>query len=73
MSLPVLIADSSTTRNFVNVVAVHSSFRVNRSGYVFKKYPGSVPRALPKCDTATLLWFIVTWAGWVRIAVDKQD
>ena len=52
---PVLMADSATTRDFGNVVAVPTSFLVNRSGHVVKKYPGPMPRTLLERDIAAVL------------------
>lgn len=55
ITYPVLMADSTTTRNFGNVVAVPTSFLVNRSGHVVKKYPGPMPRTLLERDIAAVL------------------
>ena len=55
ITYPVLMANSTTTRDFGNVVAVPTSFLVNRSGHVVKKYPGPLPRALLERDIAAVL------------------
>ena len=55
INYPVLMADSLTTRNFGNVVAIPTSFLVNRNGHVVKKYPGFVPRVLLERDIAAIL------------------
>ena len=55
ITFPVLMADSATTRDFGNVVAVPTSFLVNRSGHVVKKYPGPMPRTLLERDIAAVL------------------
>lgn len=55
INYPVLMADSVTTRNFGNVVAIPTSFLINRHGHVVKKYPGFVPRVLLERDIAAVL------------------
>ena len=55
ITYPVLMADRGTTRDFGNVVAVPTSFLVNRSGHVVKKYPGPMPRTLLERDIAAVL------------------
>ena len=55
ITYPVLMADSATTRDFGNVVAVPTSFLVNRSGHVVKKYPGPMVRTLLERDIAAVL------------------
>jgi glutathione peroxidase-family protein len=55
ITYPVLMADSTTSRDFGNVVAVPTSFLVNRSGHVVKKYPGPMPRTLLERDIAAVL------------------
>lgn len=55
ITYPVLMADRGTTRDFGNVVAVPTSFLVNRSGHVVKKYPGPMVRTLLERDIAAVL------------------
>jgi peroxiredoxin len=51
----VLMADQVTTRNFGGVVAIPTSFLVNKNGHVVKKYPGFVPRNLLERDIESVL------------------
>ncbi len=55
INYPVLMADRTTTRNFGDVVAIPTSFLVNKSGHVVKKYPGFVPRGLLERDIESVL------------------
>jgi len=55
INYPVLMADRTTTRNFGNVVALPTSFLVNKNGQVVKKYPGYASRSLLERDIATVL------------------
>ena len=55
ITYPVLMADRGTTRDFGNVVAVPTSFLINRSGHVVRKYPGPMPRTLLERDIAAVL------------------
>lgn len=55
INYPVLMADSATTRNFGDVVAIPTSFLVNKNGHVVKKYPGFVPRGLLERDIESVL------------------
>ncbi|ADW18748.1 Redoxin domain protein [Desulfobulbus propionicus DSM 2032] len=51
----VLMADRKTTQNFGGVVAIPTSFLVNRNGHVVKKYPGFVPHSLLEKDIVSVL------------------
>lgn len=51
----VLMADKITTRNFGGVVAIPTSFLVNKSGHVVKKYPGFAPHGLLEKDIESVL------------------
>lgn len=51
----VLMADSKTTRNFGGVVAIPTSFLVNKNGQVVKKYPGFAPHGLLERDIESVL------------------
>lgn len=55
INYPVLMADKRTTQDFGNIVALPTSFLVNKSGHVVKKYPGFVPRNLLEKDIESLL------------------
>lgn len=55
INYPVLMADRATTRDFGNVVAVPTSFLVNKQGHVVKKYPGFAPRNLLEKDIESVL------------------
>jgi peroxiredoxin len=55
INYPVLMADRTITRDFGDVVAIPTSFLVNRNGYVVKKYPGFVPRGLLERDIESVL------------------
>lgn len=46
----VLMADRTTTRNFGGVVALPTSFLVNKDGHVVKKYLGFAPHGLFERD-----------------------
>ncbi len=50
INYPVLMADSSTAKNFGGVVGIPTSFLVNSKGAVVKKYPGYVPHAVLEND-----------------------
>lgn len=51
----VLMADGMTTRNFGGVVAIPTSFLVNKDGHVVKKYPGFAPSGLLEKDIESVL------------------
>jgi peroxiredoxin len=51
----VLMADQTTRNNFGGVSTIPTSFLVNKSGHVVKKYPGLVPRSLLEKDIQSLL------------------
>ena len=55
INYPVLMADPSTRHNFGGVATIPTSFLVNRSGHVVKKYPGLVPRSLLEKDIESVL------------------
>jgi peroxiredoxin len=55
INYPVLMADRSTAHNFGDVVAIPTSFLVNRDGQVVKKYPGLVSRGLLERDIESVL------------------
>lgn len=55
INYPVLMADKRTTQDFGNIVALPTSFLVNKSGHVVKKYPGFVPRNLLEKDIESVL------------------
>jgi len=55
INYPVLMADKATMRNFGDVVTIPTSFLVNKSGHVVKKYPGFVPRAQLEKDIESVL------------------
>jgi len=55
INYPVLMADKTTTHNFGDVVAIPTSFLVNKNGHVVKKYPGFVPRGLLERDIESVL------------------
>jgi thioredoxin-related protein len=55
INYPVLMANKTTTQDFGNVVALPTSFLVNKQGHVVKKYPGFVPRVLLERDIASVL------------------
>ncbi len=55
INYPVLMADRTTTRNFGDVVAIPTSFLVNKNGQVVKKYPGYAPRVLLERDIESVL------------------
>lgn len=55
INYPVLMADKTTTRNFGDVVAIPTSFLVNKNGHVVKKYPGFVSRGLLERDIESVL------------------
>jgi glutathione peroxidase-family protein len=49
------MADQTTRNNFGGVSTIPTSFLVNKSGHVVKKYPGLVPRSLLEKDIQSLL------------------
>lgn len=51
----VLMADRTTTRNFGGVVAIPTSFLVNKDGQVVKKYPGFASQGLLERDIESVL------------------
>lgn len=55
INYPVLLADQPTRHNFGGVATIPTSFLVNRSGHVVKKYPGLVPRSLLERDIESVL------------------
>lgn len=55
INYPVLMADRSTTRGFGDVVAIPTSFLVNKNGQVVKKYPGYAARGLLEKDIESVL------------------
>jgi len=55
INYPVLMANRSTTRDFGNVVALPTSFLVNKNGQVVKKYPGYITRGLLERDIESVL------------------
>lgn len=55
INYPVLMADRTTTRNFGDVVALPTSFLVNKNGQVVKKYPGYASRPLLEKDIESVL------------------
>lgn len=55
INYPVLMADRTTTHNFGDVVAIPTSFLVNKNGHVVKKYPGFVPQGLLERDIESVL------------------
>ncbi|WP_245590209.1 TlpA disulfide reductase family protein [Desulfobulbus elongatus] len=55
INYPVLMADRSTTRDFGDVVAIPTSFLVNKNGQVVKKYPGYASRGLLEKDIESVL------------------
>ena len=55
INYPVLMADRATTRNFGDVVAIPTSFLVNKNGQVVKKYPGYASRVLLEKDIESVL------------------
>jgi len=55
INYPVLMADKTTTHNFGDVVAIPTSFLVNRNGQVVKKYPGYASRVLLERDIESVL------------------
>jgi len=55
INYPVLMANRSTTRDFGNVVALPTSFLVNKNGQVVKKYPGYATRRLLERDIESVL------------------
>jgi thiol-disulfide isomerase/thioredoxin len=55
INYPVLLADSSTARNFGGVVGIPTSFLVNSKGHVVKKYPGYVPHTILENDIKRIM------------------
>jgi len=55
INYPVLLADSSTARNFGGVVGIPTSFLVNSKGLVVKKYPGYVPHMILENDIKRIM------------------
>ena len=55
INYPVLLADQPTRHNFGGVATIPTSFLVNRSGHVVKKYPGLVSRSLLERDIESVL------------------
>lgn len=55
INYPVLMADKRTTQDFGNIVALPTSFLVNKNGHVVKKYPGFVSRNLLEKDIESVL------------------
>ncbi|WP_310600199.1 TlpA disulfide reductase family protein [Desulfobulbus sp.] len=55
INYPVLMANRTTTRDFGNVVALPTSFLVNKNGQVVKKYPGYAARGLLERDIESVL------------------
>ncbi len=55
INYPVLMAKGSTARDFGGVVGIPTSFLINSSGQVVKKYPGYVPHAILKKDIESIL------------------
>jgi len=51
----VLMADRATTQNFGGVVAIPTTFLVNKNGQVVKKYPGFAPHGLLERDIESVL------------------
>ncbi len=55
INYPVLMAESSTARDFGGVVGIPTSFLVNRKGVVVKKYPGYVPHKILENDIRKIM------------------
>ena len=55
INYPVLLADSSTARNFGGVVGIPTSFLINSKGHVVKKYPGYVPHTILENDIKRIM------------------
>lgn len=55
INYPVLMADKRTAQDFGNIVALPTTFLVNKSGHVVKKYPGFVPRNMLEKDIESVL------------------
>ncbi|MBV5317098.1 MAG: TlpA family protein disulfide reductase [Desulfobulbaceae bacterium] len=51
----VLMADQATAQKFGGVIAIPTSFLVNKNGHVVKKYPGSVPPGVLERDIESTL------------------
>ncbi len=51
----VLMADRMTTQRFGGVMALPTSFLVNRNGHVVKKYPGYTPHGVLERDIESVL------------------
>ena len=55
INYPVLMADSSTARDFGGVVGIPTSFLINSQGTVVKKYPGYVPHIVLENDIKSIM------------------
>ncbi|MBC8207560.1 MAG: TlpA family protein disulfide reductase [Desulfobulbaceae bacterium] len=55
INYPVLMAKGSTARDFGGVVGIPTSFLINSSGQVVKKYPGYVPHKILKKDIDSII------------------
>jgi peroxiredoxin len=55
INYPVLMADSQVSRDFGGVVGVPTSFLINKTGNVVKKYPGYVPHAVLENDIKKIM------------------
>ncbi len=55
INYPVLMSAKSVERDFGGIVGIPTSFLVNRSGVVVKKYPGYVSHAVLARDIASVL------------------
>ncbi len=55
INYPVLMAESSTARDFGGVVGIPTSFLVNKKGQVVKKYPGYVPHSVLERDILKIM------------------
>ncbi len=55
INYPVLLAESSTAKDFGGVVGIPTSFLVNSKGQVVKKYPGYVPHAVLERDIKKIM------------------
>ena len=55
INYPVLMAESSTARDFGGVVGIPTSFLVNSKGVVVKKYPGYVPHTVLENDIKRIM------------------
>ncbi len=55
INYPVLMADKFTARSFGGVVGIPTSFLINSSGTVVKKYPGYVSRVILEGDIKKIM------------------